>query len=240
MRNFHAFILALALGFFVVVGLSNDYRGLAEPNDEVMRMVNFTPIVLNDSKAVEVDGIHFEIVEPDLVLTIPPDQQYAITPFKLGIHITNNTLVPLRFSPYRTLIPRIVGLDKQIIPWKGGGSNRGGLPTESDCPLIKNGESVTFLLNGSLTWINHELVISISEKFGQFFQSAPLSSNPGTYQVYLEYGKAQTTEITVKPGIAKRRTLDGFWTGHATTPFVKLRLVERTVNSNSSTLAVKG
>jgi len=60
-----------------------------------------------NKNAVEVDGIRFEIIMPEIVfvLPIPKAKPGNNTSVHLGLRITNHTSNPYCFSFYRHLIP---------------------------------------------------------------------------------------------------------------------------------------
>ena len=99
----------------------------------------------SDNNAVEVDGVRFETILSNPVLSIPVKKANSngYTSVELGMKITNATPNPLYFSGYTTLIPELLEPDGQIIEW-GRASNwvRGRLA--SDFLLALPGESVTF------------------------------------------------------------------------------------------------
>ena len=53
----------------------------------------------NETNGIEVDGVRFETVVSQRVLTIPEAKRGVYTPLKVGIRITNNTQSFFTFHP---------------------------------------------------------------------------------------------------------------------------------------------
>ncbi|WP_206756701.1 hypothetical protein [Planktothrix sp. FACHB-1365] len=104
MGNFLIFGLALALvllgqiaHFMIPIGLS------ATEDFGIRKFANLISVESTNGNAVEVDGIRFEILMPQREFTIPAKIPGAHTPVQLGIEITNNTQIPIRFPPFDPL-----------------------------------------------------------------------------------------------------------------------------------------
>ena len=226
MRNF--FLFGLALVTFGAMAQSHVPRGLTAPSDVAIESVaNITSGESFDSNAVEVDGIRFETLVSERVLTIPANQPGVETPVKLGIRITNNTPTPLRFNFFNALSPEIVAPHGQAV----GRSHASDLllePKESDFPLVMPKQSVTFFQDAKLSWRKggnqltlDELALRVPDGIGGFWIFAALK--PGTYQVRFRYESYRTTVVIPKPEI---RRLDGVWTGQVVTTFMEVSLVQ--------------
>src|SRR5262249_3530547 len=113
---------------------------------------------------VEKDGVRFEILAPDRVWPIPENKPEARNPVALGLRITNKTARPLRFCRYDNLFPEMTGPDGKALSI-GYVRLRTPQKKEADCPLLKPGESVTFMLAGNLTWHEGKLRLGGS-RFG--------------------------------------------------------------------------
>ena len=74
-----------------------------------------------ETKFTEADGIRFETLVSEQVLTIPPKEFDAYTPVELGIRVTNLSLLPYRFI-FFYLVPEIVTVDGKQLQ-NGGGIN---------------------------------------------------------------------------------------------------------------------
>ena len=222
MWKFLAFVLALGLGFLGAIGLSHVPRGLtASFNGEMGRAGNLTSVAPTNSKAVEAGGIRFEILVPDLVWLIPENRPNAETSVQIGIRITNNTSTPLRFTRYNTLYPEIVRPDGQVLQSGKNGESPFKVRA-SDCPLVQSGESVTFFVNGSLSWKDNQLQLNVFDGFGYSWQFHPLA--PGMNQVRFRY---QSDSAAISIHDPKRMLLEGIWTGQVITPLVEIPLVRR-------------
>ncbi|MEH2234671.1 hypothetical protein [Nostoc sp.] len=80
---------------------------------KILNLRLIEPVGANNS-ATEVDGIRFETLMPEQVLTLPEKKRGVVTRVQLGICITNNTSSPVRLSFFATLIPQLVGGDGQV------------------------------------------------------------------------------------------------------------------------------
>jgi hypothetical protein len=73
---------------------------------------------LNNSNSFEADSVRVEIWEPSklIVLPIPENTPNANTPMRIGLRLLNNTSVPICYYPYRSIIPKLVTLNKEMMP----------------------------------------------------------------------------------------------------------------------------
>ncbi|WP_377473664.1 MAG: hypothetical protein P2A85_15745 [Microcoleus anatoxicus] len=117
----------------------------------------------SDNNAVEFDGVRFETILSNPVLSIPVKKANSngYTSVELGMKITNATSIPLYFSRYTTLIPELLKPDGQIIEW-GRASNWVRGLSASDFLLALPGESVTFFPITVLCWIENSNSISVA------------------------------------------------------------------------------
>ncbi|TAF52027.1 MAG: hypothetical protein EAZ60_24545 [Oscillatoriales cyanobacterium] len=192
-----------------------------------------------DSNAVEMDGVRFEILVPERVLSIPKNNlihkllylmkflspisiYYSsfIIPVQIGIRITNNTSTPLRFSFYFTLFLEIMGVDG-LIPF-GDAWIRGSCPSNSDIFSVMPGEDITFFPETEIFGLwEDKFGLRITTGNGDILTFEPLTLQ--TYQVRLRYSSQQSM-VKIYESVETYTTLD-VWSGQISTPFVDFRLV---------------
>ncbi|WP_083625002.1 hypothetical protein [Planktothrix serta] len=226
MRNFLIFCLALAL---VLVGQITHFlmpTELSATEDLGMKkFANLISVESTDSNAVEVDGIRFESLIPQRVLTIPPNRPDAQIPVQLGLRITNQSQKPVRFTRYDTLFPLLLEPNGQRLQL-GGGRNWSASPGVSDCPLLQPQESVTFFLDARLFWQDNLLRLEWADGFGGIWFFDDLK--PGTYRIALGYSNSSTPVLwAYDPEIKTFRKLTDLWRVPVATPLVEFRLVQR-------------
>lgn len=188
----------------------------------------------NNSNVVEVDGIRFETVVSERVLTIPEAKRGVYTPVQLGIRITNNTQTSFYFSSYvYSMFPEMIAPDGQVMV-TGLHSERLNPPFESNFVLVNPGESVIFSRDAFLFWIQNrkkkrdrKLTLNIPFPCEDIYAFRPL--NPGTYQFRFKYRESregmEDFSHLIEPTILQR-ILQNLWTGEVLTPFLEIRLVE--------------
>lgn len=87
----------------------------------IWRVANMTSGESTDSNAVEANGIHIEIANPNprlfptRVYFIPKNQLGLTTPVEFTMRIINNTSNPFRLNPYQTFIPELLTADGQAL-----------------------------------------------------------------------------------------------------------------------------
>lgn len=192
-----------------------------------------------DSNAVEMDGVRFEILVLERVLSIPKnnlihkflylmkflspipiDYSSFIIPVQIGIRITNNTSTPLRFSFYFTLFLEIIGVDG-VIPF-GDAWIRGSCPSNSDIFSVMPGEDITFFPETEIFGLwEDKFGLRITTGNGDILTFEPLTLQ--TYQVRLRYSSQQSM-VKIYESVETYTTLD-VWSGQISTPFVDFRLV---------------
>jgi hypothetical protein len=192
-----------------------------------------------DSNAVEMDGVRFETLVPERVLSIPKNNlmhkllylmkslspipiYYSsfIIPVQIGIRITNNTSTPLRFSFYFTLFLEIMGVDG-IIPL-GDAWIRASSPSHSDVLSVMPGEDITFFPEAEIFGLwEEQFGLRITTGNGDTLIFKPLTLE--TYQVRLTYSSQQAM-VKIYESVETYTTLD-VWSGQISTPFVDFRLV---------------
>jgi beta-lactamase regulating signal transducer with metallopeptidase domain len=171
---------------------------------------------------IEKDGVLFELLVPDRTWTIPENRPRRRTSVKLGLRVTNKTERALRLNGYETLAVEIIGPDGKAPPSRRGKET---YPRkESDCPLVKPGESVAFsLLDAMLTWQDDKLQFQgIGPPIGGFWHFAD-DLKPGRYKLRLRYENGRDE---FQLGTVPETVLKDVWTGDATPPLVEISLVE--------------
>src|SRR5579864_4026223 len=173
---------------------------------------------------IEKDGVQFELLVPKRDWPIPENKPEARNPVTLGLRITNKTGQPLRFCRYDNLFPEMTGPDGKALSI-GYERFRTPLKKEADCPLLKPGESATFMLEASLTWHEGKMRLGGSRFGGQWGTRDALEA--GSYRVSIRY-RNHDKEFTTSEGTV----LKDVWTGEIATPFVAVTLSRIAVNSN--------
>jgi RNA polymerase sigma-70 factor (ECF subfamily) len=178
-----------------------------------------TPPTVDDKTVVEKDGVRFELLVPQREWSIPEDKPGARSTIKLALRITNRTNNPLRFTRFDSLSVWMVGPDGKELTRSGG--RDGTFPVqESDCPLVKPGDSVTFDLDAHLFRQDGKLRFGGFDGFGGGWGFAD-EFKPGRYQLRIWY---QNTATEQEVGKAVRTVLKGLWTGEVKTPYVEVAL----------------
>lgn len=72
----------------------------------------------NNSNTFETNNIRMEVSELSniTVLPIPENTPSANTATKILLYITNNTSVPLLYYPCRSIIPKLIKVNKEMMP----------------------------------------------------------------------------------------------------------------------------
>ncbi len=170
---------------------------------------------------VEVDGIQFETIIPEKVITIPKQERGAETSVKLGISITNNTQTPFRFDLFATLIPQIVGADGLALQ-KSYSTTFLQSPRECDFPSAMPGESVTLFPSAKLIWLKRgRLALKITAGDGGYWHFSNLE--PGVYRVRFIYSKRNEWAPTNQKSTSKK-SLEWICKNTVPTPFVEIYL----------------
>ncbi|MEK0195012.1 MAG: hypothetical protein EAZ78_21440 [Oscillatoriales cyanobacterium] len=181
------------------------------------------PVGFNNN-AVEVDGIRFETLMPERLLTVLNKRRNAESSVQIGIRITNNTLTPFHFSFYNTFIPDLAMPDGRVLR---GSYNRNLLiePKESDFLLVMPGKSVTFFPDITLSWSKRDqFSLVVSSGNGGFCPFGSLK--PGIYQLRFRYQKLgdRMQKTTLAGKSIENRLIEKVWSGRVDTPFVEFRL----------------
>ena len=108
-----------------------------------------TSLESSDSNAVEVNGIRFETLLPEQVLTIP-NMNNGKTSVQFGIRVTNLSLTPYHFIFFH-LLPELLVSNGQVIH-RHYGRNVTKAASESDFLLAMPRESLTFFIDARFFW----------------------------------------------------------------------------------------
>ena len=204
---------------------------VAHPSPEVFASTNMsarktteliTSVQLTDNNnAVEVDGVTFETVVPNQVVTIPENMPDIKTTWQVGIRITNKTSLPIRFNKYQ-LTPEFIGFNGKTLFMHD--SDFSLILHEDDFPLVQPGKSFIVFWEGEFYWRENSLLfVAYDPSRGRSLSFRTFS--PGTYHVRLTYENANTEISYVDPRNGQPRQLKGIVKGLFSTPRVEIKLV---------------
>ena len=167
------------------------------------------------NKTIEVDGIRFETLVPEREVLIPT-KDGDTTPVKFGIRVTNLLTIPYRFK-FFGLMPELQDAKGKVIE-RTWGVNGVKAPQEADFLLAMPNESLTFLVEGELYCYQDKFGLRGYESSGGVWTFRTL--NPVKYQVRFTYENQNAVRKILYGG-----TVEGLWTGKASTPWEEFRLV---------------
>jgi len=222
MKYFFLFILALILSGAIALGYVSP-KVTAQSDGGMERVVNITSQASTDSNAIEVDGIHFEIIASNSILRIPENiGDYPHTTTKIGIRITNNTSTLFRFPRYFSLLPTILSQDGKSVSL---GMAPGGSwsPNEPICQWAKPGGSLIFLQYVSLGLVNNQLQLSVGDSYSGFQIVNPIK--PGIYKLKFTYNSDRLKQCNSVTEIKEFGLIPTTWQGEIVTPFLEFRIV---------------
>jgi hypothetical protein len=221
-------LLSLALVFLLsilgVMAISFFEISVTTPvNNNTERLACEIADTSTEDRVTEVDGVRFEIVVPQRIITIPPKKPDAFTEVKFGLKITNNSPKPYIFSQYKSLWLNIIAANGEKLAWGRQRSHQNIRATISeDYSLLQPSKSVTFFIEGRLNWNNDALVFSGASASTNGFWNVR-SFKLGRYRVSLTYFSDAALPLTSQfLGSKKSQFL---WNGHVATPFIDLCLV---------------
>lgn len=220
MKHFPVFLLALVLS--AVVALGDMPRGFGRPSDVYMGMLaNLTSVESTDKNVIERDGIKFETLVPERVLTLPKNEQSAYTPVRFGVRLTNNTLTAFRFC-LDAFTPEFMAFNGEIL---FAGQLQVGLVfrTESDFPLVRPGEIVMLFWEGNFYWRDQNIYLQIPDRYSTlwFFRGF----KPDTYKVRFTYTNADGERWYRDRERIERKQLRGILTGNFSSPWTDFSFV---------------
>lgn len=187
--------------------------------------------------AVEIDGIRFETIVLNRVLSIPEKKSKKVLKspqetfcnegisVEIGIRISNNTENPLHFSFYATCVPELISADGQIQAM-GGGSDGYVFPTESDFPLIMPGKCLTFFPEAIILCLRGNLLrLVFKSGSGGYWWFDNLTY--GIYQFRFRYQKLCKSRSSDDTGDVSLEQIlsETAWSGRVDTPFIELHLL---------------
>ncbi|TAE59788.1 MAG: hypothetical protein EAZ87_08335 [Nostocales cyanobacterium] len=183
----------------------------------------FEPLEVNNH-AVKIDNIQFKTILSKKVLTIPKQKKETRPPLNFaGISITNNTLNPINFSFYITVIPEIIGTDGQIL-FRSYFSDWSRQAENSDFVLAMPGENIIFFPSSALQWQHDDHVqLSFSAEDGGVYTFELTGS--GTYKIQLNYVNTIKIVNVYNQEAKEWKKIENIWTGMVTTPFVDFKLM---------------
>ncbi|MEG3973957.1 hypothetical protein QT970_04945 [Microcoleus sp. herbarium8] len=222
MKYFLRFLLALLMaGGVAVAHVSPEV--FASTNMSVVKTPELTSVQLTDNNnAVEVDGVTFETVVPNQVVSIPENMPDIKTPWRFGICITNKTSLPIRFNRYH-LTPEFIGFNDKALFMDVFESSFIPLD-ERDFPLVLPGKSFIVFWEGKFYWNENSLLfVAYEQRRGRSFSFGTFT--PGTYHVRLNYENANTEISYVDLKNGQRGQLKGIVKGLFSTPWVEIKLV---------------
>ena len=226
MKHFQRIVFALVFGFFGAILLSNIPKELPAYSQGIMGRTNeLISMESTENNGVEVNGVRFEILVPERVWTIPPNQPGAETPVKIGMRITNHNSQAFRFSRFDGFYPIIARDGKRIT---GHIHRDGGFawPRVSDCPLLQPRESTTFVLDAKLFWEDNQLQFECADGFGGKWYFNNIQA--GTHQISLGYSIKIPSPLSMymyDPDTQRLIPFTDGWEGSAKTPFIQINIV---------------
>ncbi|MGB7710733.1 MAG: hypothetical protein WBL95_14555 [Microcoleus sp.] len=186
----------------------------------------------SDNNAVEVDGIRFETILSNRMLSVPTKRtnQDDYTSVQLGFSITNNTSTPYYFSCFQFL-PEIITSDGQNIN-PGYQADGVGLHDASDLHLTMPGKSVTFSQTAQCFWERRYPKIKRKQDRDLMF-FMPFTHceywkfhlpSTGKYSIRFKY---EVTNGAVKgyDKLIDKQCLKMVWVGQVFTPFIEFCIV---------------
>ncbi|AFZ05371.1 hypothetical protein Osc7112_0786 [Oscillatoria nigro-viridis PCC 7112] len=192
-----------------------------QPASQFVNLRLVEPLATNKN-AVEVDGICFETVVAEQIVISDSELDSRIY-MEFGINITNNTLAPVRFNLFDSLIPQLAERDRyreQTWPFY----RMEIAPKESHFPLVMPGESISFLSPGSLFWDkSNQLCLQITAADAGIWFFSKL--NLGKYYIHFAYRNQSTAIEIYHPTLKNITLMTELWTGFIFAPYVELNLV---------------
>jgi hypothetical protein len=185
-------------------------------------MTSFNSDNSNDTQFVEVDGIRFETLLPQPIITLPKKGEEVTVQF--GVRITNLSSTAYRFDKHRFL-PEISNFRGQTVTVRGVNRNTTTEVLESDVPLVESGQSIDFLMNNAINWSSSkDLVLSGNALYSGVWS---MQFQPDRYQIRLRYENQFAERKLLLTDLITYRTwtnLDSFWIGEAATPIQNITL----------------
>ncbi|MCU0543713.1 MAG: hypothetical protein MUE44_16285 [Oscillatoriaceae cyanobacterium Prado104] len=199
---------------------------IADSEQPVSQFVNLRlvePLATNKN-AVEVDGICFETVVAESTVQVSGVEIESPIYVEFGMKITNNTLAPVRFNLFSSLIPQLAERDRyreQTWPFY----RMEIAPKESHFPLVMPGDSISFLpFLANFYWEkNHLLYLRIDAADAGIWCFSKL--NVGKYYIHFAYYNQNTVLEIYDSDLKSIKLIPDLLTGFIFTPYVELNLV---------------
>lgn len=171
------------------------------------------------NNVVEVNGIVFETLMPEVVVTIPSNNNGGISPVQLGIRVTNVSSHSYRFMlPY--VLPELFDSDRQ--PMQMDYASNVYLPAKkSYFQLARPQKSLTFFMHAEFKWYKNLLILRGKATDGGIWKFYNFQS--GIYRVQFTY-KNECSEKQINWSNGKFSIWQDLWIGQASTPFVEFCL----------------
>ncbi|OKH21335.1 hypothetical protein NIES593_16185 [Hydrococcus rivularis NIES-593] len=178
----------------------------------------------SNQNSIEVNGVLFETLVPQPIVTIPPYGEETSVQF--GVRITNLTNTPYRFD-LQLFFPELLNSHQRLI-LSGINRNTSTLIQDSDIPLIIPRKSVKFLIAVKLIWLHQKFLRLRGEMYGgildfyEIYERGNLYNlHPGKYQIRFNYENQLLNKkmFLLSTG---RTQVNQFWIGRVKTPFVQL------------------
>jgi hypothetical protein len=179
----------------------------------------------DEARVIEVDGISFETVIPEQVVTIPPDLPDAQTDMQFGVRITNNTEIPQRFLLFY-ILPQFLKINRKKVLRRGPNSNVYISPQTSDFRDIMPGEGVTFLDRGWFSWQNSQLIFIYADKRCCDWYWDFIDFKPDLYLLRVIYTNPFPVWNQQNARMSDLVEVRDVWAGQISTPLVKFRLAQ--------------
>lgn len=177
--------------------------------------------VESQRQAVEVDGLLFETLVSESVVSIPADRPDDLKSIKLGIRVTNNGVVPHRLL-FFYIMPELLDENGEQIR-RDSGSNATYFPRVCDCIWIEPGDNFSFFREGKLSGNGTNLRVSGREKSGGFWSFPHLK--PNTYQFRFAY-QNKNNRVLLSYAEYDEQIVEDVWTGKVYTPYVNIRVID--------------
>lgn len=192
-----------------------------QPASQFVNLCLVEPLETNKN-AVEVDGICFETVVSEPMIQVSGSKSDSPIYVEFGMNITNNTLIPVRFNLFNSLVPQLIISDGHQI--QSTLFYRMEIaPKESHFPLVMPGESISFLPCEELVWNkNNQLYLSIYAIDGGIWSFSKL--NVGKYYIQFAYRNQNTDFEIERPDLENIQLISDIWTGLVFAPYVELNL----------------
>ncbi|MCC3425159.1 MAG: hypothetical protein JGK24_32755 [Microcoleus sp. PH2017_29_MFU_D_A] len=195
-----------------------------QPASQFVNLRLVEPLVTNKN-AVEVDGICFETVVGESIVQVSGTQPDSPIYMEFGMNITNNTLEPVRFNLFSSLVSQLIRSDGDLVQPALFYRMEIKLK-ESHFPLVMPGESISLLpFAAQLTWKkSNQLYLAIHAIDGGTWSFSNL--NLGKYYIQFAYSN-QNTEIEIydEPDLQNLKFIPQLWTGLVFAPYVEFNLV---------------